>query len=175
MLLAHGVEAVAQVVGVVVEEAAFLDEVDEHHAVEHEGGVPFAVGRFLYTFNKAQEGLMRFLEAVVEAFGDLFDIEGGAHAAGNVDERQVFFLVEGEEDGFQFLDERFAALPGVVDVGARAVGAARFAFDPEPVLGATVVGAEDDDVLARLFGDGSLDLLAGGAVGEFVADRARYW
>ena len=111
-------------------------KVDEHHAVEHQGGVPFAVGRFLYAFDKAEKGLMLFLEAVVEAFGYFLDIEGGAHAAGNVHERQVFFLVEGEEDGFQFLDERFAAVAGIVDVGARAVGAARFAFDPEPVLGA---------------------------------------
>ena len=54
-------------------------------------------------------------------------------------------------------------------MGARAVRPARFAFDPQPVLGAAVVGAEDDDMLAHLLGDPSFDLLAGGAVGKVDA------
>ena len=134
MLASHGLEAVAQVVGVAVKEAALLDEVDEHHAIEHQRGVPLAVGQFFDALDKVEKGLMLHLETVVKTFGDLFDIEDGAHAGGRVDNGYIGFLVEGEDNRFQLLDERFAALAGVVDVGARAFRPARFAFDPKPVL-----------------------------------------
>ena len=69
-------QAVAEVVVVTVEEAPLLDEVDEHHAVEHQGGVPVPValrGDAVDEFSKAgQLGL----EALVEALGHLPDIQG---------------------------------------------------------------------------------------------------
>ena len=85
MLLADGAQPVAQVVGIVVEEAALLDKIYKHHAVKHERGVPFAVGQDFDAFDEAEKVLMLIFEVVVEAFGDLFDVEGGAHAAGDVD------------------------------------------------------------------------------------------
>ena len=54
-------------------------------------------------------------------------------------------------------------------MGARAFRPARFAFDPQPVLGAAVVGGEDDDMFSHLLGDLSFDLLAGGMVGKVGA------
>ena len=54
-------------------------------------------------------------------------------------------------------------------MGARAVRPARLALDPEPVLGAAVVGAEDDDMLAHLLGKLPFDLLACWAVGDVGA------
>ena len=169
MLPAHSLEAMAKVVGVVVEESALLDKVDEHHTVEHEGGVPFTVGQVVDALNKAQEVLMLLFEAVVEFFGDLLDIEGGAYAAGDVHDRQVGLLVEGENDRFQLLDEPFATLTELVLFWTGTIRPARFALDPEPILSAAVVWAEDDDMLPHLFGEGPLDLLAGGAVGEVIA------
>ena len=84
MLGADGVETVAQVVDVTGEEAALLDEVDEHHAVEHQRSVPFTVSQFLDTLNEAKKVLMLVLETVVKAFGDLFDVEGSEHVSGDV-------------------------------------------------------------------------------------------
>ena len=48
-------------------------------------------------------------------------------------------------------------------------GPARFTFDPQPVLGAVVMGGEDDDMFAHLLGDPSFDLLARGMVGNLIA------
>ena len=44
LFLLAAVEPVAEVIGVAVEEALALDEIDEHQAVEHDGGIPLAVG-----------------------------------------------------------------------------------------------------------------------------------
>ena len=146
-----------------------MDEVDEHHAVEHQRGVPFAVGHFLDTLNEAEKVLMLVLETVVEFLGYFLDIEGSEHVAGDVYDREVGLIFEREDNPFQLLDEGFAALVGSVDMGARAVRPARFTFDPQPVLGAAVVGGEDDDMFSHLLGDPSFDLLAGGMVGEVGA------
>ena len=43
VLGAHPLQPVAEIVAVVVEEALALDEVDEHQAVEHHGGIPLAI------------------------------------------------------------------------------------------------------------------------------------
>ena len=58
---------------------------------------------------------------------------------------------------------------GAVDLDTRAVRAARFTLDPLPMLRAAIVGGVDDDMFTHLLGDGSLDLLAGGMIGEVVA------
>ena len=121
--LAHNVEAVTQVVAVVVEKAAFLDEIDEHHAIEHQRGVPFAVGHFLDTLNEAEKVLMLILETVIESLGYFLDVEGSEHVASDVYDREVGLIFEGEDNPFQLLDEGFSALVGSVDMGARAVRA----------------------------------------------------
>ena len=52
----HAVQAVAQIVRVAIEKTTLLDEVDEHHPVQHERGVPFPVSDVLYAFDKFQKG-----------------------------------------------------------------------------------------------------------------------
>ena len=74
----HHLQAVAQVVGIFVEEALFLDEVDEHHAIEHDGGVPVAVDLGGDTLDEVPEGLQLFLEPFVEALGDPLYVQSGA-------------------------------------------------------------------------------------------------
>ncbi len=60
----------------IVEQALFLNEIDEHEAVEHERGVPLAVSFDTDALDKGVEGGMFFLEAIVEFLGDFLDIEG---------------------------------------------------------------------------------------------------
>ena len=42
-LLLYHAQTIVEVVQVAVQETLFLDEVDEHHAVEHQGGVPVSI------------------------------------------------------------------------------------------------------------------------------------
>ena len=163
---AHALQAVAQVVRVAVEEAALLDEVDEHHPVEHQRGVPFPVGRLRDPFDEVQERAVLLPETVVEPPGHLLHVEGRAHPPRHVDDGQVFLFVQGEDELLELLDQRLARLIPAPEVGAGPVGASRLALDPLPVLRAAAGRGVHDDVLADGPGDGLLDLLAGGVVRE---------
>ena len=76
-LLSHLVQLVAEIVGVAVQEALLLDEVHEHHAVEHQGSVPVPVALGRDALDEVSEGGQLRPEPVVEAPGDLFDVQGG--------------------------------------------------------------------------------------------------
>ena len=67
--------------------------------------------RFLDTLNEAEKVLMLVLETVIEFLGYLLDIEGSEHVAGDVYDREIGLIFEGEDNPFQLLDEGFAA-PG---------------------------------------------------------------
>ena len=45
-------KALAEIIGVAVEKALALNEVDEHQAVEHHGRIPFAVAHVADTINE---------------------------------------------------------------------------------------------------------------------------
>ena len=77
-LLLHHFEAVAQVVDILVQEALLLNEVDEHHSVEHEGGVPVSVALGRDALDELPEVLQFFLEPFVEALGDPLYVQSGA-------------------------------------------------------------------------------------------------
>ena len=57
------------------------DEVDKHHPVQHERGVPFPIGHVFDAFNESQKGALLLLETFVELFGDLLHVKGGSHPA----------------------------------------------------------------------------------------------
>ena len=78
VLLLHHLQTVAQVVEISVEEALLLNEVDEHHAVEHQGGVPVAVALGRDALYELPEVLQLFLEPFVEALGDPLYVQSGA-------------------------------------------------------------------------------------------------
>ena len=110
----HHLEAVAQVVVVVVEEALLLDEVDEHHAVEHEGGVPVAVALCGDAVDEVAEGGKFRPEAVVEAPGDLLDVEGLADAGRDVRDADTLGLIfEAVGDVAEALEDGLASLSRV--------------------------------------------------------------
>ena len=133
LLLAHSFQTVAQVIEVVVEEVALLDEVNEHHPVQHQRGVPFAVCEVLDARDEVQKSSMLFFEAVVEFFGDFIDIEGSAYPARNIGNGKVFFFVQREGYLLQLLYQGFARLILVIDMLAGPIRLSRFAFYPLPV------------------------------------------
>ena len=53
-------------------------EIDEHHAVEHEGGVPVPVALGGDALDEVPEGGQLGPKAFVEALGDFFYVQGGA-------------------------------------------------------------------------------------------------
>ena len=116
LFLPHAFEAIAKIIAVAVEEAALLDEVDEHHPVQHQRGIPFPVGEVLDAFDKAQEGVMLLLETVVESLGDLLYVEGRARPADHIDQGGVCLFIQRDDQVFQSLDQRFARLAAMIDV-----------------------------------------------------------
>ena len=66
LFLLAAVEPIAKVIVVAVEEAFALDEIDEHQAVEHDGGIPFAVGHLADAVNELEEGFAVGVEVAVE-------------------------------------------------------------------------------------------------------------
>ena len=136
LFLLAAVEAVAEVIGVAVEEALALDEIDEHQAVEHDGGIPFAVGDLADAVNELEEGFAVGVEVAVERLGDALDVERGAGAFGDGDGGQspCFLFFERDVEDLQFLEQGVAGLGAVELVRAGRERAAGFAADPHPGL-----------------------------------------
>ena len=76
--LTDHLQAVAQVVGVAVQEALLLDEVDEHQAVEHQRRVPLQVGVSFDALDELEERRVFVFEPLVELLGDLVDVESSS-------------------------------------------------------------------------------------------------
>ena len=92
-------QPVAQVVAVAVEKALALDEIDEHQAVEHDRGIPLAVGALGDAVDELEKRRMLLLELVVEALGHALHVKGRprARCVTSVSVRVLFF-VEREGD-----------------------------------------------------------------------------
>lgn len=163
-------EQTFEVVGVAVEEALFLDEVEEHQAIEGDGGVPAALGVVGQPVQELFEGIQFGFEAVVEASGDALHIEGLADAQGDIGEGELLLFLEADGEVLEFLQQCFARLGGVVGVFASPLGHAKLAFDPLPDLAGRV--GEDNQVFVSDFGDFALDQPARAVVGQ-VALRVR--
>ena len=69
---------------VAVQKSLLLDEVDEHHAVEHQRGVPVPVALGRESLDELLEGGQLFLEAVVEPFGDALHVHRPPEAGRDV-------------------------------------------------------------------------------------------
>ena len=158
--LRHGGEAIAEVVRVVVQEAALLDKVDEHHAVQHQRGVPLAVGHVPDALDEAEKRLMLLLETVVEALGHLLHVERLGDPRGGVRDGEALLFFESEAQVFELLRQRFGTLPAVVGLLPVAVALARFALHPLPALGGVVLRRKDDQVFVGRLGEDAVDLLS---------------
>jgi hypothetical protein len=162
----NSAQPVLQVVGVAIEETLLLDEVHEHQPVEHQRRVPLQVGLALDPLDELQEGGMLGLEAVVEAFGDAIDVEGRASPTGDLDDRDVFLLVEYHGDLVETLNEsvpRCRNIEAMVPTGNRL---ARIASHPLPDLLAGGLVGVDDEVFAGRLGDLVVDFATNVAIGN---------
>ena len=133
-LATAAIEAVAKVVRVAVKEALALDEVDEHQAVEHDGGVPFLVALHGYPVNEAEEGGVFLFEHIVEALGNALDVEGGTDTAGHVRQRHLLFFFERYRYALKSLDKRLAGLRCVICELSYGVWLPGLSFHPLPDL-----------------------------------------
>ena len=108
-LFLHHLQAVAQVVEVSVEEALLLDEIDEHHSVEHEGGVPVAfvgaLADFGDTRDELPEGVQLGPEAVVEVPRDFLDIQRRPDPGCDKGDVQRRLLIQGDEQWLNTLEQ----------------------------------------------------------------------
>ena len=118
-------EPVAKVVLVEVEEALLLDEVAEHQAVEHHGGVPLAILRSGDVPDALHEGVVLLAEGLVELLRDflgigeerllhgLDDFDRAGNAADREGEATELFEEEGALGfGFARDDDELAAFDG---------------------------------------------------------------
>ena len=173
LFLLATVEAVAEVIGVAVEKALALDEIDEHQAVEHDGRIPFAVGHLADAVNEFEEGFAVRVEVAVERLGDALDVERGPGAPGHRDGGQLAFFLffERNEEDLQFLKQRVAGLGAIEVVRAGREWAARFAAHPHPGLLGEVAGGEYDEMLEAGLGQGAVEFQPRGVIRQ--ADRRR--
>ncbi len=163
----------AQVVGVAVEKALLLNEVDEHQAVEHQRRVPFKVRRRLDALDELHEGGVFGLETFVEFLGDFIDVEGRFGFARHVEQRELIFLLHPDGDLFEPLDERIARLRAIEAMVAAGERFARFAADPLPNLLARWPIGIDHEMLTGTFGDLLVDFQANRALGNRGANVSR--
>ena len=98
LLLAHPVQPVAQIIWISVEKTPLLNEVNEHHSVQHQRGVPLAVSQILDPLNKRQKRAVFFFEAVIESLGDFLHIESRTHSARHIDKGEVFLFLQRDRD-----------------------------------------------------------------------------
>ena len=91
-------QTVAQVVGVAVQETLLLNEVYEHHAVEHEGGVPVPIALSGDAVDEAPKSVELGPEAFIEVLRQLLDIEGLADEGDNVGNPDAPCLVLQSDD-----------------------------------------------------------------------------
>src|SRR5213083_2378351 len=110
LVLLHQTQLGAQVVVVFIKEALFLNEIDEHEPIEHERGVPLAIGFGLDTFDELEEGRMFGLKAVVEPLGDAIHVEGLPGALSHRRNGEGLFFLQREGDGLELLNQRIAWL-----------------------------------------------------------------
>ena len=128
------VEPAAEVMSIIVQKALLLDEIDEHHSIKHERGVPLAVallGDALYEVVERRELLP---ELVIEPPGDPFDVHRPAHPRGDIGYPESSFFDESEFSSLESLQEPSAALftmKCLLSAGDRFPG---FASDPLPDL-----------------------------------------
>ena len=169
-LIPDHAQAVAQIVEVSVEEALLLDEVDEHHAVEHQGGVPVAVALGGDAVDELPEGGQLRPKPFVESLGDLLDVQRRADAGSDQCNVQRRFFIQRNEQGLE-------ALKQVVPILARdegdlpaSGGLAALPPNPLPHLCLAVRVDEDDQVLECQLGDLVLYLAPDRVLRDAVVD-----
>ena len=161
-------ELIGKIVDIPVQETFFLNEVTEHQAVHHQRCIPLLIRiRFVGNGvvdpgNKRHESGMIFFEGVVEFLGDLFRVLGEVlvDAFQHIDQRDVFLLINGEQQIFHFLVKQFRSLSLAIIRTADAARAVFFGDDILPFLFRMGIVNEDDDMFLIMSGKNVFDLTA---------------
>ena len=123
-----------KVVDVPVEEPLLLDEVDEHHAVEHERGIPLPVALLRDSVDESLERRQLGPEPLIEPLCDLLDIHRLPDAGCDHRDAQPRLFVEGKGKRLEALEQRFPGLARAERVLTVRGGLAALPFDPLPAL-----------------------------------------
>ena len=168
--LPHALKTVAEVIRIVIKKALLLDEVDEHHAVKHEGGVPVPVAVGGDTVYEAGERGQLRPEALIETLGQLLHVQGRADAGRNDGNSETRFVVKLKGQALQAPDHVVSGLSRTDGILATGHGLATLAFDPLPYLHRTARVDEDDQMFEGPLRNYALYLAANGVLRETVVD-----
>src|ERR1700685_3181547 len=108
--LAFG-QFVCQVMLVIYKKALFLDEIDEHQAIEHYRRIPTLQLVIRDALCELQECIVLFLEEFVELLRDLLNVECRPHSDNGFGD--IRLIIQAERDRLNLLNERIPRLPRV--------------------------------------------------------------
>ena len=160
----------AEVVVVAIKEPLLLYEVDEHHAVEHQGGIPVAVALGGDAVDEFTEGGKLGLESFVEALGDLLNVHCRPDSGSDKGDVQRRLFIQRDEERQNALEQMVTASPSSVRVLAAGGRLAGLSPDPLPDLRLAARVGEDDEVLEGALGDLALDLAPDRVLRDVVVD-----
>ncbi len=111
LLLSHRLQAICEIVAVAIErkwrfcieEALALDEIDEHQAVQHQRGIPFAVALRGDAGDELQESRVFKFEPIIEFLCDALNIESLCDAPHHFQRAQLIFFIDGNDQRFELL------------------------------------------------------------------------
>lgn len=128
LALLNDLQAVFEIVPVAVQKPLILDEIDKHHAVEHQGRIPLTVPLVGNSLDEPQECRVFPFEVVVELFGHTVAIERIAKLVHRARQVDGVFLVQRDHNRGQLLHERVTrvllSVIGVLAVGGGLAGLA---------------------------------------------------
>ena len=172
-LFAHTPHAVSQIVLVAVKKAFLLDEVNKHQAVEHQRGIPGLIGGRRDARDEVGKGLMLGLEMLIEFLGNTVTVKGFTQARDDIGEGDGLFFFQCPDNLVELLPQRLAAGALVLGVGARGVGLAGYAGDPQPGERGLCRIGENQQVLVGELGGFFLDFKQRGARRDVAAGIGR--
>ena len=128
-------QSASQVLGIAVEKAPLLDEIDEHQPVQQHRGVPVAVGAVIDAFDAPGKRAVMLGELPEEASGDLLGVERAPYPVENGAGGERGFFADREGRPLEPLQHSLAGRFAGIDVIHQAVAdAAGALLGPQPQM-----------------------------------------
>ena len=156
------IKPVAQVAFFVIQKTFFLQEPQEHEAIDHHRRVPALVILRRNTIGKFLERIALRLKNFVKFLGDIIAVKAAAQAFRYTEYGEAFFFVQIEADGLEFLLQQLGGLPGLPFDFAVLGRATCGAGNPLPYLPGLADIGKNDEMFARIRRDLALDFLTDG-------------
>jgi len=141
----------SQVICIIIEKALFLDKIDEHKAVQHDGYIPPLKLVFRNAFQEFQELFVLRLEPVIKPLCDFFYIKCLFSASAYFDYGQLFLFFKTECQIIDFLDKQIAGLACIIGVLAALSRLSGLTFYPLPDLSGLIRIKINDEVFMMGF------------------------